>query len=114
MLNQVIHNATITLQLPLDMSASGEIAALRSAGIPVDELGNATSGYLFVRTTGRGDHQTNTFRWFAAGIGLAVGLVVANLARLHITDDGNMRMESFFDRCRIDVDMNDPRFGTKL
>lgn len=69
MLNQVIHNATVTLQLPLDMSASAEIAALRSAGIPVDELGNATAGYLFVRTTGRGDHQTNTFRWFATSIG---------------------------------------------
>jgi hypothetical protein len=71
MLNQVIHNATITLQLPLDMSASAEIAALRSAGIPVDELGNAISGYLFVRTTGRADHQTNTFRWFASSIGMA-------------------------------------------
>jgi hypothetical protein len=69
MLNQVIHNATITLQLPLDMSADAELAALRSAGIPVDELGNATSGYLFVRTTGRGDHLINTFRWFATSIG---------------------------------------------
>lgn len=66
MLNQVVHNATITLQLPLHMSAGAEIEALRSAGIPVDELGNATSGYLFVRTTGRGDHQTNIFRWFAS------------------------------------------------
>lgn len=78
MLNQVIHNATITLQLPLDMSASAEITALRSAGIPVDELGNATSGYLFVRTTGRGDHQTNTFRWFATGIGLAPAISVSS------------------------------------
>jgi hypothetical protein len=69
MLNQIIHNATITLLLPLDMSASEELAALRSAGIPVDELGNATSGYLFVRATGRSDHRTNTFRWFATGIG---------------------------------------------
>jgi hypothetical protein len=71
MLNQVIHNATVTLQLPLDMSPGAELAALRSAGIPIDELGNATSGYLFVRTTGRGDHQTNIFRWFATGIGEA-------------------------------------------
>ncbi|WP_207309934.1 hypothetical protein [Variovorax paradoxus] len=71
MLNQVIHNATITLQLPLDMSADAEIAALRSAGIPVDGLGNATSGYLFVRTTGRGDHVVNTFRWFATSLGKA-------------------------------------------
>ncbi|MET3443599.1 hypothetical protein ABIC94_004405 [Variovorax paradoxus] len=69
MLNQAIHNATVTLQLPLHMSASAEIEALRSAGIPIDELGNATSGYLFVRTTGRGDHQTNIFRWFATSIG---------------------------------------------
>ena len=81
MLNQVIHNATITLQLPLDMSASAEIAALRSAGIPVDELGNATSGYLFVRTTGRGDHQTNTFRWFAGSIGRAPAVAATNAAR---------------------------------
>jgi len=29
-----------------------------------------------VRTTGRGDHQTNTFRWFAAGIGLAPAVSV--------------------------------------
>jgi hypothetical protein len=69
MLNQIIHNATITLQLPLNMSSGEELTALRSAGIPVDELGNATSGYLFVRTTGRSDHRTNIFRWFATGIG---------------------------------------------
>jgi hypothetical protein len=69
MLNQIIHNATITVQLPWYLNANAEIAALRAAGIPVDELGSATSGYLFVRTTGRGNHRTNTFRWFAAGIG---------------------------------------------
>lgn len=69
MVTQVIHNATITLQLPFGMSASAEVAALRAAGIPVDGLGNATSGYLFVRTTGRGDNRTNTFRWFATSIG---------------------------------------------
>ncbi|MDH6594453.1 hypothetical protein M2165_004342 [Variovorax sp. TBS-050B] len=69
MIHQVIHNATVTLQLPYYLSADAEVAALRAAGIPVDELGNATSGYLFVRTTGRADHRTNTFRWFAAGIG---------------------------------------------
>ncbi|WGT64667.1 hypothetical protein [Variovorax paradoxus] len=79
MLNQVIHNATITLQLPLDLSADAEIAALRSAGIPVDELGNATSGYLFVRTTGRGDHLVNTFRWFATSIGKAPAGSVQNV-----------------------------------
>ncbi|MET3443148.1 hypothetical protein ABIC94_003937 [Variovorax paradoxus] len=69
MVNQVIHNATVTLQLPFDTSASAEVAALRAAGIPVDGLGNATSGYLFVRTTGRSDNRTNTFRWFATSIG---------------------------------------------
>jgi cephalosporin hydroxylase len=71
MVNQIIHNATITLQLPFDMSASAEVAALRAAGIPVDALGNATSGYLFVRTTGRNGNRTNTFRWFATSIGRA-------------------------------------------
>lgn len=76
MLHQVIHNATVTLQLPLDMSPGAEIAALRSAGIPIDDLGNATSGYLFVRTTGRGDHQANIFRWFATGIGEAPAVSV--------------------------------------
>ena len=69
MVTQVIHNATITLQLPFGMSANAEVAALRAAGIPVDGLGNAMSGYLFVRTTGRGDNRTNTFRWFATSIG---------------------------------------------
>lgn len=69
MLHQIIHTATITLQLPYATHANAEIAALRAAGIPVDELGNARSGYLFVRTTGRGPQRTNTFRWFAAGIG---------------------------------------------
>jgi hypothetical protein len=69
MLNQIIHNATITLQLPYDTSTRAEVAALRAAGIPVDESGNATSGYLFVRTTGRDGQRTNTFRWFATGIG---------------------------------------------
>lgn len=69
MIHQVIHNATVTLQLPYYLSAGAEIEALRAAGIPVDDIGNATSGYLFVRTTGRADHRTNTFRWFATGIG---------------------------------------------
>jgi hypothetical protein len=69
MVTQVIHNATITLQLPFDISPTAEVAALRAAGIPVDGLGNATSGYLFVRTTGRSANRTNTFRWFATSIG---------------------------------------------
>jgi hypothetical protein len=69
MVTQVIHNATITLVLPFDISPSAEIAALRAAGIPVDGLGNALSGYLFVRTTGRSGNRTNTFRWFATSIG---------------------------------------------
>jgi len=69
MLNHIIHTATITLQLPYSTSPAAEIAALRAAGIPVDSLGNATSGYLFVRTTGRGRQRTNTFRWFATAIG---------------------------------------------
>jgi hypothetical protein len=71
MLNQIIHNATITVQLPCSLGAQAEITALRLAGIPVDDLGNATSGYLFLRTTGRGNHRTNTFRWFTAGSGQA-------------------------------------------
>lgn len=59
------------------MNASAEIAALRAAGIPVDGLGQTKSGYLFVRTTGRVEHRTNIFRWFATGIGEAPSLPVS-------------------------------------
>jgi hypothetical protein len=47
MVTQVIHNATITLQLPFDISPTAEVAALRAAGIPVDGLGNATERTRF-------------------------------------------------------------------
>lgn len=78
MIHQVIHNATVTLQLPYYLSASAEIEALQAAGIPVDDLGSATSGYLFVRTTGRAEHRTNTFRWFATGIGESLAAIGAS------------------------------------
>lgn len=69
MVHQVIHNATVTLQLSFYLSVGERVEALRAAGIPVDETGNATAGYLFVRTTGRVGKRKNTYRWFAAGIG---------------------------------------------
>lgn len=69
MVGRIIHNATITLQLSFYLSLSEKVAALRAAGIPVDETGRATAGYLFVRTTGRVGKRKTTYRWFAAGIG---------------------------------------------
>src|SRR3954462_5602667 len=69
MIRQIIHNATVTLQLSFYLSIKERVAALRAAGIPVDSMGNAPSGYLFVRTTGRVGRRKNTYRWFAAGIG---------------------------------------------
>ncbi|MDP9932109.1 hypothetical protein [Variovorax paradoxus] len=49
------------------MKGRALVEALRRAGIPVDALGSVTSGYLFVRTTGRFGKRANTYRWFAAG-----------------------------------------------
>ena len=66
---QTIHNATITLRLPFDMSAGAEITALRAAGIPVDSLGNAERGFLFVRFSDGWRNQANIFRWFAGDVG---------------------------------------------
>lgn len=69
---RTIHNATVTLKLPSDISASAELTALRAAGIPVDSLGNAERGFLFVRLS-NGRSQTNIFRWFAGNVGQAPG-----------------------------------------
>jgi hypothetical protein len=65
---QIIHNATVTLKLPADISPNAEFSALRAAGIPVDALGNVESGYLFVRYP-RDLGRPNIFRWFARGLG---------------------------------------------
>ncbi|SDZ11878.1 hypothetical protein SAMN05518669_121109 [Variovorax sp. YR634] len=65
---RTIHSATITLKLPLGMNARDEIEALRTAGIPVDWLGNAKTGVLFVRTGGSSESRQNIFRWFASSI----------------------------------------------
>ncbi|OAK55364.1 hypothetical protein A3K87_31760 [Variovorax paradoxus] len=62
MVKRFMHTATVTLRLPLDIASDDEMAALRCAGIPVDALGNAESGYLFVRL---GNRRCNIFRWFA-------------------------------------------------
>ncbi|MET3371362.1 hypothetical protein ABIC89_000395 [Variovorax boronicumulans] len=62
------HFATITLTLPYDMDAGAENLALLASGIPVDSLGNAKSGFLFVRTTGNWEDRSNTFRWFASRV----------------------------------------------
>ncbi|WP_286186198.1 hypothetical protein [Acidovorax cavernicola] len=63
-----LHSATITLKLPVDMSAPMEVAALRAAGIPVDDLGNAMSGFLFVRFSDGWRGDSNIFRWFPTPI----------------------------------------------
>ncbi|WP_200934269.1 hypothetical protein [Variovorax sp. Root318D1] len=67
MKNRTAHEATVTLKLPSGVKGRALVETLRRAGIPVDALGSVTSGYLFVRTTGRFGRRANTFRWFAAG-----------------------------------------------
>lgn len=64
-----IHSATITLKLPFGMESEKEITALRAAGIPVDALGNAERGFLFVRFSDGWRSQANVFRWFAGDLG---------------------------------------------
>ncbi|BEP45883.1 hypothetical protein GmRootV15_64720 (plasmid) [Variovorax sp. V15] len=70
---RTIHNATVTLKLPFDIGASAELIALRAAGIPVDALGNAERGFLFVRSSHGRRSQTNIFRWFAGKVGQVPG-----------------------------------------
>ena len=67
MKNRTTHEATITLKLPSGVKGRALVEALRRSGIPVDALGSVTSGYLFVRTTGRFGKRASTYRWFAAG-----------------------------------------------
>ncbi|QFZ83539.1 hypothetical protein GFK26_12605 [Variovorax paradoxus] len=57
------HMATVTLRLPFGIGSDAEVAALRRAGIPVDALGNAEFGYLFMRPSN--NRCDNIFRWFA-------------------------------------------------
>jgi len=66
MKNRTAHEATVTLKLPSGVNGRALVETLRRAGIPVDALGSVTSGYLFVRTTGRFGKRANTYRWFAA------------------------------------------------
>ncbi|WP_447773414.1 hypothetical protein [Variovorax boronicumulans] len=75
-----LHSASITLKLPFDMSAAQEVAALRAAGIPVDDLGNAVSGFLFVRFSDGWRGDTNIYRWFPTPIERS-----ANQPQLHAT-----------------------------
>lgn len=75
-----LHSASVTLKLPFDMSASQEVAALRAAGIPVDDLGNAVSGFLFVRFSDGWRGDSNVYRWFPSPIERS-----ANEPRLHPT-----------------------------
>lgn len=70
---RAIHNATVTLKLPFDIGANAEITALRAAGIPVDALGNAQRGFLFVRLGKLQGSKTNVFRWFAREVGRTPG-----------------------------------------
>lgn len=69
MSKRIVHSATLTLKLPVGLKADAELLALRQAGIPVDALGNAQQGFLFVRRTNARKNQTNIFRWFAGEIG---------------------------------------------
>ncbi|MFV0676094.1 MULTISPECIES: hypothetical protein [unclassified Variovorax] len=71
MTGQVIHSATITLRLPLYTSVAEEESALQAAGIPIDAIGNAASGFLFVRHTSDRSNPAKIFRWFAAEVGRA-------------------------------------------
>lgn len=64
-----IHGATVTLKLPSNIDASAEVSALRGAGIPVDALGNAQRGFLFMRFGKSQGSQTHIFRWFACEVG---------------------------------------------
>ena len=66
MKNSTAHEATVTLKLSSSVKGRALVERLRRAGIPVDALGSVTSGYLFVRTTGRFGKRANTYRWFAA------------------------------------------------
>jgi len=68
-----IHSATITLKLPFGMETDEEITALRAAGIPVDALGNAERGFLFVRFSDGWRNRANVFRWFASDLGQRIG-----------------------------------------
>lgn len=70
---RTIHNATVTLKLPFNIGVGAELTALREAGIPVDALGNAQHGFLFVRPSNGKQSQTNIFRWFAGEVGQAPG-----------------------------------------
>ncbi|QRF62533.1 hypothetical protein [Variovorax sp. UC122_21] len=60
---KIHHGATVTLVLPGGMSTQEEVAALRAAGVPVDDRGEVTVGFLFLRW----QRATNrmVFRWFA-------------------------------------------------
>jgi hypothetical protein len=53
---------TTTLKLPYETSPDAELSALRAAGIPVNDFGVATTGFLHVRTTR--DYRSRIFRWF--------------------------------------------------
>lgn len=57
------HGATVTLVLPGGMSTQAEVAALRAAGVPVDEGCEVAVGFLFLRWQ-RATNRT-VFRWFA-------------------------------------------------
>ncbi|MBB3641597.1 MULTISPECIES: hypothetical protein [Variovorax] len=73
MSKRTIHNATVTLKLPFDIGAHAELTALRAAGIPVDAMGNAQHGFLFVRLSNGRRSQNNIFRWFAGEVGQTPG-----------------------------------------
>lgn len=65
MQNQNARQPDITVTLPVSTSRELQISALQRAGVPVDRFGEATSGFLFVRTVGHAMTRVHIFRWFA-------------------------------------------------
>ncbi|MBJ2155136.1 hypothetical protein [Variovorax sp. IB41] len=63
MTRATFHKATATLKVPFHTDPDTELAALRIAGIPVDDRGLATTGFLHMRTTA--GYRSRIFRWFA-------------------------------------------------
>lgn len=55
--------ADITVQVPFEATDDDRICLLRASGVPLDEAGEITRGFLFERTSHRPDCCT-ILRWF--------------------------------------------------
>ena len=104
----IYHKATVTLKLPFEIAPDAELTALRAAGIPVDDLGVATSGFLHMRTTS--DYRSHIFRWFASrGPADGLGCFGAPHVRRAL---GAMRAPAAC-RARTSIIDDDPRSASK-